>query len=70
MIGNCCNCNPPATNQHGQGHWPVLRIVVMARRARTGLAQQPCWGPMYGPQAVSEQALGRKGRWSQCPGMR
>ena len=50
---------PPATNQHGQGHWPVLRIVVM-HDARTGLAQQPCWGPMFGPQAVSEQALAER----------
>jgi len=47
---------PPAQNQHGQSHWPVLRVVVL-HEATTGLAQQPCWGPMYGPQAVSEQAL-------------
>ena len=47
---------PPAQNQHGRSHWPVLRVVVM-HEAATGLAQLPCWGPMYGPQAVSEQAL-------------
>jgi hypothetical protein len=29
---------PPATNQHGRGHWPVLRLVVM-HDAATGLAQ-------------------------------
>jgi hypothetical protein len=47
---------PPPQNQHGQSHWPVLRIVVL-HDVETGLAQQPCWGPMYGPQAVSEQEL-------------
>lgn len=47
---------PPAPNQHGRSHWPVLRVVVM-HEAATGLAQQPSWGAMYGPQAVSEQAL-------------
>ena len=50
---------PPAQNQHGVGHWPVLRLVVL-HEAATGLAQQPCWGPMYGPEAVSEQALAEK----------
>jgi hypothetical protein len=50
---------PPATNQHGRGHWPVLRLVVM-HDAATGLAQQPCWGPMFGPQAVSEQELAQR----------
>jgi len=47
---------PPASNQHGQGHWPILRLVVM-HDGETGLAQQPRWGPMYGPNAVSEQKL-------------
>jgi hypothetical protein len=47
---------PPAQNQHGHSHWPVLRIVVL-HDVETGLAQQPCWGPMFGPQAVSEQEL-------------
>jgi len=50
---------PAAQNQHGRSHWPVLRVVVM-HEAATGLAQLPCWGPMYGPQAVSEQALAEK----------
>jgi hypothetical protein len=50
---------PPAQNQHGQSHWPVLQVVVL-HDASTGLAQQPCWGAMYGPQAVSEQALAEK----------
>ncbi len=47
---------PPASNQHGRGHWPVLRIVVH-HDMETGLAQEPCWGPMYGTGASSEQEL-------------
>jgi putative transposase len=47
---------PAGTNGHSQGHWPVLQIVVL-HEAGSGLAQAPCWGPMYGPRAVSEQAL-------------
>lgn len=50
---------PPAQNQHGRSHWPVLRVVVM-HDAATGLAHQPYWGAMYGPEAVSEQALAEK----------
>lgn len=41
---------------HPKSHWPVLRLLV-AQELTTGLAQRPCWGPMYGPKAVSEQAL-------------
>jgi putative transposase len=47
---------PPASNQHGKSHWPVLRIVV-AHDVETGLAERPYWGPLNGAQAVSEQAL-------------
>jgi hypothetical protein len=47
---------PPAQNQYGKMHWPILRIAVMHNLAN-GLALRPSWGPMYGPQAVSEQAL-------------
>jgi hypothetical protein len=50
---------PPPHNQHGRGHWPMLRLVVM-HDLGTGLAQLPCWGPMNGPQATSEQALAEK----------
>jgi hypothetical protein len=39
-----------------KSHWPVLRLLV-AQELTTALAQRPCWGPMYGPEAVSEQAL-------------
>ena len=42
-----------------KSHWPVLRILV-AQELTTGLAQRPCWGAMYGPEAVSEQALTEK----------
>ncbi len=51
---------PPAQNQHGEAHWPVLRMVV-AHDLISGLAMPPCWGPMYGEQAVSEQALAAVG---------
>jgi hypothetical protein len=47
---------PPPHNQHGRGHWPMLRLVVM-HDLGTGLAQAPCWGPANGPEATSEQAL-------------
>lgn len=51
-----CLQYPAGSNQHGGGHWPVLKIVV-AHDLQTGLAMRPEWGPMYGPQAVSEQRL-------------
>jgi len=47
---------PPPSNQHGLSHWPVLRMVV-AHEVTTGIAMRPQWGPMYGPQPVSEQQL-------------
>jgi hypothetical protein len=47
---------PPAENQHGRAHWPVLRIVVL-HDLETGMAEEPRWGPMYGEEAVSEQGL-------------
>jgi hypothetical protein len=50
---------PPAQNQHGGSHWPVLRMVVL-HDVETGLAEAPCWGPMYGAHAVSEQDLAEK----------
>jgi hypothetical protein len=47
---------PPITNQHGTGHWPVIRMLV-AHDLYTALAMRPAWGPMYGEHAVSEQSL-------------
>ncbi len=52
-------CYPPAQNQYGRSHWPVLRMVVL-QEMETGLAEEPCWGPMYGAHAVSEQDLAEK----------
>jgi hypothetical protein len=47
---------PPGKNQHGEGHWPILEVLV-AHDLDSGVALRPVWGPMYGPQAVSEQQL-------------
>jgi hypothetical protein len=47
---------PAASNQHGEAHWPVMRVVV-AHDLVSGLALRPACGPMYGDRAVSEQAL-------------
>lgn len=47
---------PPGSNQYGEGHWPLLRVLV-AHDLRTGLAMRPEWGPMHGAAAVSEQRL-------------
>jgi putative transposase len=51
---------PPGSNQHGENHWPVMRIVVF-HDVFSGLAMQPNWGPMYGYRAVSEQSLAAEG---------
>jgi hypothetical protein len=58
---------PPGQNQHGPAHWPVLRIVVL-HELETGLAEEPCWGPMYGSAAVSEQQLADQAMESLNPG--
>lgn len=47
---------PPAQNQHGGAHWPVLRLAV-AHDVDSGLAVRPSWGAAFGPEAVSEQHL-------------
>jgi hypothetical protein len=41
---------------HPKSHWPVM-LMLVAQELTTALAERPCWGPMYGPDAVSEQAL-------------
>jgi len=51
-----CQLYPPGSTQRAAGHWPLLRVLV-AHDLHTGLAMRPEWGPMYGDQAVSEQAL-------------
>ena len=50
---------PPSSNQHGESHWPVMKLLV-AHDLETGLAMRPVWGAMSGPEAVSEQALFEK----------
>jgi hypothetical protein len=50
---------PPASNQHGKSHWPVMRIVVL-HDLETGLAERPYWGPFNGRKAVSEQSLAER----------
>ena len=47
---------PPASNQHGSSHWPILHLAV-AHELASGLAPHPEFGPMYGPEAVSELTL-------------
>lgn len=47
---------PPARNQHGRSHWPVLRMAV-AHDVESGLAVRPCWGAAFGAEATSEQKL-------------
>jgi putative transposase len=51
-----CQAYPPGSNLQGASHWPLLRMLV-AHDLQTGLAIRPEWGPMHGPQAVSEQRL-------------
>jgi hypothetical protein len=51
-----CDAYPPSSNQYGEAHWPLLRVIV-AHDLQTGLAMRPHWGPMNGEHAVSEQAL-------------
>lgn len=47
---------PPASNQHGQGVWPIAYVVV-AHELSSGAALPPEIGAMYGPAAVSETRL-------------
>jgi putative transposase len=46
----------PGHNQHGENHWPMMRVVVF-HDVFSGLALRPAWGPMNGKTAVSEQGL-------------
>jgi hypothetical protein len=50
---------PPSRNQHGQSHWPQVRILV-AHDLHRGVALRPEWGPANGPKALSEQQLTEK----------
>jgi len=50
---------PLGRNRRGLGHWGIVKWVAL-HDVRTGIALRPAWGPMYGPEAVSEQALARQ----------
>ena len=58
---------PQAQNRYGKSHRPVVRIVVL-HDVDSGLAERPYWGPMYGPRAVSEQALAEQATQHVPPG--
>jgi len=47
---------PPGRNKDGFGHWGIVKWVAL-HDVETGIALRPAWGPMFGPDAVSEQAL-------------
>lgn len=47
---------PPASNQHGEGVWPIALLVV-AHELASGAALNPAIGAMYGANAVAETAL-------------
>jgi hypothetical protein len=50
------NAFPPAKNQHGESHWPVLRLVT-AHELSSGTSVRPEIGQMCGPKAIGEVAL-------------
>jgi hypothetical protein len=50
---------PPASNQHGASHWPILHMVALHDLA-TGCAMRPQIGAMYGLDADSEVDLARR----------
>ncbi len=47
---------PPASNQHGEGVWPIAH-VVLAHELSSGAAMPPEIGAMYGQNAISETRL-------------
>ena len=47
---------PPAKNQHGESHWPVLRLVT-AHDLSSGAALRPEIGQVCGPKAAGEVEL-------------
>ena len=49
---------PPASNQHGEGVWPIANIAF-AHELSSGASLPPEIGAMYGPDAVSETKLAR-----------
>lgn len=51
---------PPATNQQGEGIWPIALLTVF-HELSSGCALLPEVGPMYGENAVSETRLACRG---------
>ena len=47
---------PPTSNQNGESHWPLIRMLV-AHDVVTGLGMRPVCGAVNGTNAVSEQRL-------------
>jgi putative transposase len=47
---------PPASGRYGDSHWAMMRVLV-AHDLVSGIAVRPAYGPMYGSNAISEQAL-------------
>ena len=47
---------PPASNQHGEGVWPVI-FLVAAHELSSGAALPPEIGAMYGEKAIAETKL-------------
>lgn len=47
---------PPASNQHGEGVWPVIYLVA-AHELSSGAALPPEIGAMYGEKAIAETKL-------------
>lgn len=47
---------PPASNQHGEGVWPVIYLVA-AHELSSGAALPPEIGAMYGEDAIAETKL-------------
>lgn len=47
---------PPASNQHGEGIWPVIYLAV-AHELSSGAALPPEVGAMYGENAIAETKL-------------
>lgn len=50
---------PPARNQYGRSHWPVLRIAV-AHDVESGLAVRPAWGAAWGAEATQRTEAHRR----------
>jgi putative transposase len=50
---------PAGRNKRGLGHWGIVKWVAL-HDVQTGIALRPEWGPMFGPEAISEQALARR----------